>query len=74
MQEIVRVAKEERLIIICTIHQPSTKVFNGFDQLMILSKGRSAFVGNVEDAVPYFAELGHPCPTAMNPAEVSFYS
>ena len=26
MQEIVRVAKEERLVILCTIHQPSTKV------------------------------------------------
>lgn len=26
MQEIVRVAKEERIIIVCTIHQPSTKV------------------------------------------------
>ena len=70
MQEIVRVAKEERLIVICTIHQPSTKVFNGFDQLMILSRGRTAFVGNVEDAVPHFAQLGHHCPPAINPAEL----
>ena len=69
MQEIVRVAKEEGLIIICTIHQPSTKVYNGFDQLMILSRGRPAFVGNVQDAVPYFEESGYPCPPAMNPAE-----
>ena len=69
MEEIVRVAKDERLICICTIHQPSTKVYNGFDQLMILSRGRPAFVGNVEDAVPYFAEQGHKCPPNMNPAE-----
>jgi len=26
MQEIVRMAKEENLIVFCTIHQPSTKV------------------------------------------------
>lgn len=71
MQEIVRVAKEERLIIICTIHQPSTRVFNSFDQLMILSRGRAAFVGNMEDAVPYFSDIGYTCPPAMNPAEVS---
>lgn len=70
MQEIVRVAKEERLIIICTIHQPSTKVYNGFDQLMIMSRGREAFSGDVKDAVPYFDEIGYACPPQMNPAEV----
>lgn len=69
MQEIVRVAKEERLIIVCTIHQPSTKVFNSFDQLMILSRGRPAFVGNVNDMVPYFTSIGHECPANTNPAE-----
>jgi hypothetical protein len=34
MQEIVRVAKKERIIIMCTIHQPSTKVYNGFDEVV----------------------------------------
>ena len=69
MHEIVRVARAERLIIICTIHQPSTKIYNEFDQLMIMSRGRPAFVGNVQDAVPYFTSLGYKCPSAMNPAE-----
>ena len=46
MKEIIRVAREERLIILCTIHQPSTKVYDGFDQVMILSQGREAFAGN----------------------------
>jgi energy-coupling factor transporter ATP-binding protein EcfA2 len=69
MQEITRVAREERLIILCTIHQPSTKVFNLFDLVMILSKGREAFVGNVKDAAPYFNTVGFPVPQATNPAE-----
>lgn len=69
MQEITRVAREERLIIVCTIHQPSTKVYNGFDQVMIMSKGREAFSGNVEDAAPYFNSIGHAVPPATNPAE-----
>ena len=69
MQEIVRVAKEERLIVFCTIHQPSTKVYNGFDQLMIMSRGREAFAGDVSDAIPYFEGIGYPCPPATNPAE-----
>lgn len=69
MHEIVRVAKDERLIIVCTIHQPSTKVYNGFDKVMILSKGREAFAGDVTDAIPYFDSIGSPCPANTNPAE-----
>ena len=69
MQEIVRVAKEERLIIMCTIHQPSTKVYNGFDELMILSRGRTAYAGDVNDSVDYFQSIGYPVPPATNPAE-----
>eukprot|EP00538_Stauroneis_constricta_P011077 CAMPEP_0119551744 /NCGR_PEP_ID=MMETSP1352-20130426/4913_1 /TAXON_ID=265584 /ORGANISM="Stauroneis constricta, Strain CCMP1120" /LENGTH=649 /DNA_ID=CAMNT_0007597857 /DNA_START=239 /DNA_END=2188 /DNA_ORIENTATION=+ len=69
MQEISRVAKEENLIIVCTIHQPSTKVYNGFDQVMIMSRGRQAFSGDVDKAAPYFDRIGYPMPDATNPAE-----
>ena len=69
MQEIIRVAKEENIIIVCTIHQPSTKVYNGFDEVMIMSKGREAFAGKVEEAIPYFEKIGYPLPPATNPAE-----
>jgi hypothetical protein len=69
MEEIVRVAKDERIIIFCTIHQPSTKVYNGFDKIQILSKGREAFRGDVTDALPYFERIGYDCPPNMNPGE-----
>ena len=72
MNEIVRVAKEERIIIMCTIHQPSTKVYNGFDEVMILSRARTAFTGNVHDAVPYFERIGYPLPLQTNPAGTLF--
>jgi ABC-type multidrug transport system ATPase subunit len=68
MQEIVNVAKNERLIILCTIHQPSTKVYNGFDEVMILSKGREAYSGPVNEAIPYFDSIGYPLPVQTNPA------
>ena len=67
MQEIVSVARSENLIVMCTIHQPSTKVYNGFDQVMILSKGREAFTGDVKDAAPYFDSIGYPLPVQTNP-------
>mmetsp|Transcript_21796 Transcript_21796/g.33266 ORF Transcript_21796/g.33266 Transcript_21796/m.33266 type:complete len:647 (+) Transcript_21796:40-1980(+) len=69
MREIRRIARVEKLVIVCTIHQPSTKVYNDFDQIMILSKGREAFSGDAADAEPYFSQIGHPLPPAMNPAE-----
>jgi ABC-type multidrug transport system ATPase subunit len=68
MQEIVRVAKEERIIILCTIHQPSTKVYNGFDETMIMSRARTAYIGDVQEAVPYFERIGFPLPPQTNPA------
>ena len=69
MQEVTRIAKEEGLIIIFTIHQPSAKIFQMFDQIMILSKGKQAYCGNAADLVSYFEGIGHPCPPATNPVE-----
>jgi ABC-2 type transporter len=69
MDEIVRIARNEQLIVVCTIHQPSTKVYNSFDQLMILSCGREAYNGNVKGATDYFDSIGYPCPKTTNPAE-----
>jgi ABC-type multidrug transport system ATPase subunit len=72
MREIVNVAKNENLIIVCTIHQPSTKVYNGFDEVMIMSKGREAYTGPVTDASDYFGSIGYPLPLQMNPAGKCF--
>ena len=69
MQELKRLARQERLIIVCTIDQPSSKVYNGFDQIMLLTKGQQAFSGDARDAVTYFERMRFPCPPATNPAE-----
>jgi ABC-type multidrug transport system ATPase subunit len=69
MRVITRVAKKERLIIIFTIHQPSTKAYNGFDQLVILTNDREAFAGNADAASNYFDSIGYTLPPAINPAE-----
>lgn len=69
MDEIRKLAVSEQLIVICTIHQPSTRVFNSFKHVMLLSKGRQAFFGPVGGIVPYFESVGRPLPPATNPAE-----
>ena len=39
------VASELRVALICTIHQPSASVFEAFDDCLILSGGRVAYLG-----------------------------
>lgn len=55
--------------IICTIHQPSSQLFAMFDQVMLLSEGRVAFMGTPIDAVKFFHKNGYDCPAEYNPAD-----
>ncbi|XP_064613725.1 protein white-like [Liolophura sinensis] len=55
--------------IICTIHQPSSEVFNMFDQLLILAEGRVAYMGPSSGAIPFFKSQGLTCPSNYNPAD-----
>ncbi|MCP8719509.1 MAG: ABC transporter permease [Asgard group archaeon] len=66
---IKKVAKEENMIVICSIHQPSTYTFELFDKVMFLSRGKTVYNGKVEDVVKYFDSVGYPMPPYMNPAE-----
>ena len=63
-----RMASKGRTII-CTIHQPSTDVFNLFDDLLLLADGRVAYMGKLPNAIDYFNNLGYRCPPNFNPAD-----
>ncbi|KAF4783198.1 ABC transporter [Colletotrichum scovillei] len=63
------VAKRSNLIVIASIHQPSTSTFNLFDKLLLLSAGKTHYFGPVNNVVPYYESLGMPIPTQVNPAE-----
>lgn len=42
--------------IICTIHQPSSELYSLFDKLLLMSEGRTAFLGSPEEAEIFFRE------------------
>lgn len=63
------VARRNNLIVIASIHQPSTSTFNLFDKLLLLSSGRPHFFGPVSAVAPHYASLGREPPLHVNPAE-----
>ncbi|WXC65773.1 hypothetical protein SNK03_011561 [Fusarium graminearum] len=63
------VAKRNNLIVICSIHQPSTSTFNLFDKLLLLSGGKTHYFGPVSSVTSYYAQVGAPLPQYVNPAE-----
>ena len=40
--------------IICTIHQPSSELFEMFDKFCLISEGRLAYIGNRLNAINFF--------------------
>ncbi|KIV78466.1 hypothetical protein PV11_10181 [Exophiala sideris] len=69
MKYIREVAKLHHLIVIASIHQPSTTTFQLFDQLMLLSRGKTCYFGPASGVEAYFARIGHVIPLHTNPAE-----
>ena len=59
----------EKLIVIASIHQPSTATFNLFDKLLLLSSGKPHYFGPVSAVNAHYQGLGHHVPQFVNPAE-----
>lgn len=60
--------------ILCTIHQPSSLLFESFDRLLLLERGgETVYFGDIgqDSAIirQYFTRQGAVCPPNVNPAE-----
>jgi ABC-type multidrug transport system ATPase subunit len=65
-----RLAQQGRTLI-CTIHQPSYKIFRLFDRLVLLSLGNVVYNGRIEDVEAYYSSIGYDTPRGENP--IDFY-
>lgn len=70
MRSLSKLAHDDGTTVILTIHQPSSAIYATFDRLLLLGTGgRTAFCGQVSEAVPYFAKLGYPLPDLWAPSD-----
>ncbi|KAJ1949570.1 hypothetical protein FBU59_001083 [Linderina macrospora] len=63
------ISKDRGIATLMTIHQPSARIFNLFDKVILLSQGRVVYFGPVSESIQYFAKIGHQCPVHENPAD-----
>merc|ERR1719482_218510 len=53
--------------VLCTIHQPSSEIFQSFDKLICMVEGYTVYCDEVKGLSSYMAKLQHPVPKETNP-------
>ncbi|XP_036119147.1 ATP-binding cassette sub-family G member 5 [Molossus molossus] len=59
-------ARKDRIVIL-TIHQPRSELFQLFDKIAIMSFGELVFCGTPAEMLEFFSGCGYPCPEHSNP-------
>ena len=52
--DVLRLLAKRGKTIICTIHQPSSAVFELFDKVLLMAEGRVAYMGTLDSAEAFF--------------------
>ncbi|ERE74253.1 ATP-binding cassette sub-family G member 5-like protein [Cricetulus griseus] len=63
---LAELARRDRIVIV-TIHQPRSELFQHFDKIAILTYGELVFCGTPEEMLDFFNNCGYPCPEHSNP-------
>jgi len=69
MESLSDLASKENRTVISTIHQPNTDIFDMFDRLVLLARGKIIYFNRADLAVDYFSNLGYTCPDTSNPCD-----
>ncbi|KAI8468840.1 MAG: hypothetical protein J3K34DRAFT_459689 [Monoraphidium minutum] len=68
MRTAQEIAMHDRVVIM-SLHQPSPDMFDSLSQVLLLAKGRLAYLGAPGGVAPYFAAAGLAVPRKRQPAE-----
>uniref|UniRef100_A0A8C9UQ64 ATP binding cassette subfamily G member 5 n=1 Tax=Spermophilus dauricus TaxID=99837 RepID=A0A8C9UQ64_SPEDA len=63
---LAELARRDRIVIL-TIHQPRSELFQHFDKIAILTYGELVFCGTPVEMLDFFNGCGYPCPEHSNP-------
>ncbi|XP_028805774.1 ABC transporter G family member 25 [Neltuma alba] len=63
------VAQQKGKTVVASMHQPSSRVFQMFDKILVLSEGQCLYFGKGSEAMSYFESLGFKPSFPMNPAD-----
>ena len=70
MNELQTLAKRSNKMIILTIHQPSSRIYNMFDALLLLARRNVLYFGDAHTTpLDFFRRSGYVCERYYNPAE-----
>uniref|UniRef100_A0A7S3R9H3 ABC transporter domain-containing protein n=1 Tax=Dunaliella tertiolecta TaxID=3047 RepID=A0A7S3R9H3_DUNTE len=69
VMDTVRTLAERNRTVLTVIHQPSSEVFELFDQLCLLTRGSTIYFGPAGEALNMFNAAGLPCPNARSPSD-----
>ena len=68
MASLQQLARQGTLVMF-SLHQPRSDIAGMLDYTALMSRGYVLYYGPTSKLVPYFTQLGYPCPTYANPLD-----
>lgn len=62
-------ANTKKKAVICSIHQPTSDIFELFTHVVLMDAGRIIYQGSTADAMLFFTRLNLGCPKNTNPSD-----
>ncbi|XP_028928101.1 ATP-binding cassette sub-family G member 5 [Ornithorhynchus anatinus] len=59
-------ARRDRVVVL-TVHQPRSELFQLFDKIALMSSGELVFCGTPTEMLDFFRDCSYPCPDHSNP-------